>query len=427
MPNVSIMGGRATAPTGRAGRASRAGRARAAHHHPSRQGGLGPVLVLAMGTFSVGTDAFVMAGFLPSTAADLDISTATAGQAVTVFAAAYALLSPLLATATARAPRRALLVTALLVLGLANLGSALAPNFALLMASRIAAAAGAAAFTPNAGAVAATLVRPERRARALAVVIGGLTIATALGVPLGDLAGHWLGWRPALALVAGLCLITAIGVALLLPALPANPPVPLRTRLSVLGNPAVRAILPLTVLGMAAAYTVYAYSVPALSAVGITPPATVWVLALYGVGAVAGNLAAGYATDRWGSVRVLTTGYLTMATGLGLLGALAATHTASPVTVGLLAMAWGAGSWCQTPPQQHRLIAVAPHEAPLVVALNSSAIYVGIGAGTLLGGLTVSLGTTSMYAAATALAILALTYLLATAGRARGKKSEDTP
>ncbi|MEV1240951.1 MFS transporter [Nonomuraea sp. NPDC049750] len=423
MPNVSIMGGRATAPTGRAGRA------RAAHHHPSRQGGLGPVLVLvlAMGTFSVGTDAFVMAGFLPSTAADLDISTATAGQAVTVFAAAYALLSPLLATATARAPRRALLVTALLVLGLANLGSALAPNFALLMASRIAAAAGAAAFTPNAGAVAATLVRPERRARALAVVIGGLTIATALGVPLGDLAGHWLGWRPALALVAGLCLITAIGVALLLPALPANPPVPLRTRLSVLGNPAVRAILPLTVLGMAAAYTVYAYSVPALSAVGITPSATVWVLALYGVGAVAGNLAAGYATDRWGSVRVLTTGYLTMATGLGLLGALAAAHTTSPVMVGLLAMAWGAGSWCQTPPQQHRLIAVAPHEAPLVVALNSSAIYVGIGAGTLLGGLTVSLGPTSMYAAATALAILALTYLLATAGRARGKKSEDTP
>jgi DHA1 family inner membrane transport protein len=412
MSNVSIM----------------RGQGRAVH----RQSGLGPVLVLAMGTFSVGTDAFVMAGFLPSTAADLDVSTATAGQAVTVFAAAYAVLSPLLATATARAPRRALLVTALLVLGLANLGSALAPDFALLMASRITAAAGAAAFTPNAGAVAATLVRPKRQARALAVVIGGLTIATALGVPLGDLAGHWLGWRSALALVAGLCLITALGLALLLPALPANPPVPLRTRLAVLGNPVVRAILPLTVLGMAAAYTVYAYSVPALSAVGISPSATVWVLALYGVGAVAGNLAAGYATDRWGSVRVLATGYLTMATGLGLLGAMAATHTTSPAQVGLLAMAWGAGSWCQTPPQQHRLIAAAPHEAPLVVALNSSAIYVGIGAGTLLGGLTVSSGTTTMYATATALAVLALTYLLATAGRARGnrargKKAEDTP
>jgi DHA1 family inner membrane transport protein len=418
MPNVSIRRGRAAAPIGPAGRGG------AAHQHLFRQGGLGPVLVLAMGTFSVGTDAFVMAGFLPSTAADLDVSTATAGQAVTVFAAAYALLSPLLATATARAPRRVLLVTALLVLGLANLGSALAPNFALLMASRIAAAAGAAAFTPNAGAVAATLVHPKRRARALAVVIGGLTIATALGVPLGDLAGHWLGWRSALALVAGLCLITAIGVALLLPALPANPPVPLRTRLAVLGNPAVRVILPLTVLGMAAAYTVYAYSVPALSAVGISLSATVWVLALYGVGAVVGNLAAGYATDRWGSVRVLTAGYLTMAAGLGLLGAMAATHTTSPALVGLLAVAWGAGSWCQTPPQQHRLIAVAPQEAPLVVALNSSAIYVGIGTGTLLGGLTVSSGATTMYGAATALAVLALAYLLATAGRARGNSAQ---
>ncbi|MEU7744107.1 MFS transporter [Nonomuraea sp. NPDC049158] len=211
-----------------------------------------------------------------------------------------------------------------------------------------------------------------------------------------------------------------VGVTLLLPALPANPAVPLRTRLAVLNNPAVRAILPLTVIGMTAAYTVYAYSVPALSAVGITPSATVWVLALYGVGAVAGNLAAGYATDRWGSVRVLTAGYLTMAAGLGLLGAMATTHTTSPALVGLLAMAWGAGNWCQTPPQQHRLIAVAPQEAPLVVALNSSAIYVGIGTGTLLGGLTVPSGTTTMYATATALAVLALIYLLATSSRLPG-------
>ncbi|MGW2544547.1 hypothetical protein ACWC5I_27625 [Kitasatospora sp. NPDC001574] len=83
--------------------------------------------------------------------------------------------------------------------------------------------------------------------------------------------------------------------------------------------------------------------------------------------------------------------------------------------VGLLTLAWGASSWCQTPPQQHRLIAAAPQEAPLVVALNSSAIYAGIGAGTLSGGLTVHSGAAALYATATGLALLALLYLLLTA------------
>ncbi|WP_380282065.1 MFS transporter [Kitasatospora purpeofusca] len=377
---------------------------------------LGAVPALALGTFAVGTDAFVVAGFLPELAADLGVSTATAGQAVTVFAAAYALLSPVLATLTARLPRRRLLVGALLGLGAANLASALAPTFGVLLVSRVAAAAAAAAFTPNAGAVAAFLVRPERRARALAVVVGGLTVATALGVPLGGLAGQWTGWRWALGAVAGLALLVAGAVSVLLPHLSGNPRVPLRERLAVLRRPAVRAILPLTVLGMAAAYTVYAYSVPALAAVGLTAGDTAWALGLYGVGAVLGNLAAGLVTDRLGGVRVLAVGYVVMAAGLAGLGALAASGARVPVLVGVLMVAWGAGSWCQTPPQQHRLIAAAPGEAPLVVALNSSAIYTGIGAGTLVGGLTARPGATMMYATAAGLAVAALVYLLVTAG-----------
>ncbi|NUR91732.1 MAG: MFS transporter, partial [Nonomuraea sp.] len=90
------------------------------------------VRTLALGTFAVGTDAFVVAGFLPAMAADLGVSPAAAGQSVTVFAVAYAAGSPILATLTARLPRRTLLVAALAVLGLANLGSALAPSLAVL-------------------------------------------------------------------------------------------------------------------------------------------------------------------------------------------------------------------------------------------------------------------------------------------------------
>jgi DHA1 family inner membrane transport protein len=381
------------------------------------QHGLGSTLVLALGTFAVGTDAFVLVGFLPDTAASLGVSTAAAGQSVTVFAAAYALLSPVVATVTARIRRRPLLVAALIVLGLANLGSALSPSFPVLLVTRILAAGGAAAFTPNAGAAAAALVAPQLRARALAVVVGGLTVATALGVPLGNLIGTLLGWRYALALVAAVCVLVAAGVAAIMPDLPGNPRVALRTRLAVLRKPGVIVVLPLTVLGMTAAYAVYAYTVPALDAVGIDASSFAWMLALYGIGAVVGNLGGGYATDRWSATRVLTTGYITMATTLAVLSWVAITHTSAPILVGLLMLAWGGASWCQTPPQQHRLIAAAPNEAPLVIALNSSGIYLGIGAGTIAGGLTTSAGATTMFATGSVLAILALAYLLITGNR----------
>src|SRR5690348_6008651 len=124
-----------------------------------RAGGLASTLVLALGTFAVGTDAFIVAGFLPAMARTLHVSAGAAGQSVTVFAVAYAVLAPVLATATARLPRRSLLVGALVVLGLANLASALAPDLPLLIASRVLAAAGAAVYTPGAGAVSAALVR----------------------------------------------------------------------------------------------------------------------------------------------------------------------------------------------------------------------------------------------------------------------------
>lgn len=382
---------------------------------PTGRSGLSSTLVLALGTLAVGTDAFVVAGFLPSMADELHVSSTAAGQSVTVFAAAYAVLSPVLATATVRLPRRALLVAALITLGLANVGSALAPNLAVLLVSRVVAAAGAAAYTPTAGAVGAALVRPELRARAMAVVIGGLTAATALGVPLGNLAEHWLGWRTALSVVAVLCLLFALGVRLIMPALPGNVRVPLRTRLTVLRRPAVLAVLPLTVLGMGAAYTAYAYSVPVLRAVRVPDSADLWMLLLYGLGAVLGNLASGYATDRWGSVRVLTTGYTGMVLALGLLTWVAATHLSPALLVGVLVLLWGASSWCQTPAQQHRLIEIAPQEAPLVVSLNSSGIYLGIGLGTVLGGIALPHGTTPVCGLGAVLAIAALVFLRITA------------
>jgi len=377
--------------------------------------GLRSTAVLALGTFAVGTDAFVVAGFLPAMSASLGVSTATAGQSVTVFALSYAVLAPIVSTVAARAPRRLLLVTALLVLTAANLGSALASSLPVLLATRVLAAAGAAGYTPNAGAVSAALVRPEQRGRALAVVIGGLTVATALGVPLGTLLNQITDWRTVLIAVALLCLVVAAGIRLVMPALPGSPRTPLRQRLAVLRRPAVLTVLPLTVLGMASCYTIYAYSIPALHAAGAPVSWAGLMLFLYGAGAVAGNLSAGYAVDRWGPVPLLAGAYTLMTVVLAAGGWLAASDARLPVLVAAIALGWGASSWSQTPAQQHRLIAAAPAEAPLVISLNSSGIYLGIALGTAAGGATFGAGFPAMYLAGAAGAVLALVVLLMTA------------
>lgn len=258
---------------------------------PGRTNAVSSTLILALGTFVVGADAFVIAGFLPSVTDALHVSTADGRQSITVFVVAYAILAPILAMTTARVPRRVLLISALLVLGLANLVSALAPTLPVLIAGRVLAAAGAAAYTPIAAAVCTTLVRPRRRTPALFVLIGGMTVATTMGLSLGELAGRWLGWRAALGTVAVVCLAAGAGVLLTMPSLPGRPA-------AVRGlSPAFRlstsTLLAITALGIVVGYGAYAYVVPALSAIGIPDATAVLVLFVYGLGAMFVNAVTG--------------------------------------------------------------------------------------------------------------------------------------
>jgi len=377
--------------------------------------GLSSTFVLALGTFAVGTDAFIVSAFLPAMAESMQVSIATAGLSVISFTLAYAIFSPIIAALTSAVPRRQLLITATLILAIANVGSALAPALWILIATRIVAAAAAATYTPSAGAVAAALVRPELKARALAVVIGGLTSATALGVPLGRIASTSMSWRMSLLFVAVIAVAAAIGIMISMPAMAGNPPVSLARRLSVLHRPGVMTILPLTVLGMAACYAPQAFTVQVLRAVSIPDNAVPLMLACYGIGAVVGNFASGAATDRWNAKAVLWCAYLVMLTTLASLTWLSRVAGPEwPVIVALLMFTWGASSWAQGPAQQARLIAVAPTEAPLVIALNASSIYFGFAIGSTIGSLAVDVGITALLGTAAALSVLALAYAIIT-------------
>ncbi|MEV6769661.1 MFS transporter [Nocardia sp. NPDC051030] len=365
---------------------------------------------LALGTFAIGIDAFVTAGLVAPVAADLHVSTAAAGQLVTVFAFSYALLSPLLATATARFSRRTVLLAALTLFVVGNAVTALAGTFALVLASRVIAAAGASMYTPNATAVAAALSAPERRGRAISVVIGGLTAATALGVPIGSWIGGALSWRATLWLVAGLGLIAFAGVAAMIPEVRLPAPSGLRERLLPLRNPVVATGLLHAVALFGGTFAIYTYLASVLEpATGGSSGRFAVLLWVYGFMALVASTTGGQLVDRLGSRRIIP------ATLIAVIAILALAQVAGQSfgTALVWATAFGFPGWIWAVAQQHRLMELAPQGSPLLLGLNASAQYLGIGLGGAIGGIGLrQWGSGSLSWIGAGLAVLALALLL---------------
>lgn len=366
--------------------------------------------VLALGTFAVGTSGYIVAGVLPAVASELTVSVSAAGQLITAFALAYAIASPLLAAATAGWERRTLLVVALLVCCLGNAVSAVAANYPLLLASRVVTALGAAVYTPAATVVATALVPPERRARAIAMVFGGLTTALIVGVPAGTVLGSSVGYRGVFALVAAVSLLAAVAVRLLVPPVEAPPAVALRARFAVAADRRVLMMLIVTLLGCLAAFSVYTYIAPLLArTAGVHGTTTSVLLFAYGVGGAIGNLVAGRAVDRYGWRTPLLTSFVSFTVLVALLPVIA---TAAVPAAAVLFL-WGLSTWSVNPPIQQRLVELSPN-AGLTLSLNASAIYLGVGCSGALGGIVMStagplaLGPIAAVLGAGAVAVLVL-------------------
>jgi DHA1 family purine base/nucleoside efflux pump-like MFS transporter len=338
--------------------------------------------LLAAGAFAVGTSAYVVSGVLPAVSAELGVSVTAAGQLTTAFALAYAVSAPLLATITARWERRRLLLIALLVAALGNALSAVATTYPLLLGGRIIAALGAAAYTPAATLFATALRPPAERGRAVALVFGGLTVALALGVPIGSLLAGSIGYRGVFALVAAVSLGTALAVRTQLPLLAGSPAVTLRERFAVAADRRVLTVLAITVFGVVATMSVYIYVVPLLTATAGLAGSTIGGLLLaYGLGAIVGNAWGGRATDRFGSIPTL------LATVAGFIIMIATLPLTATTAVGaaLALFAWSVFTWSFNPPVQNLLLELAP-TGGLVLSLNASAIYLGMGLAGVLGG-----------------------------------------
>jgi predicted MFS family arabinose efflux permease len=350
------------------------------------------VFWLAVAAFAIGTESFVIAGLLPVIAADLQISLVATGQLVTAYALTYAVGSPILAVTFNNLDRRTVLTLALCCFIAGNLLAVVAASFAMLLASRMLMALGAGLCMPTALAVAVAITSSERRGRAIALVTSGLTVATVLGVPLGTWVGNHYGWRATFVLVAGIGAVALAGLLFGLPrGLPRNTAT-LAQRLAVARRGAVLHALSITAFWAMGGFTVFIYLTIPLHNLGLGPTEISLALLIFGVAAAIGNMLGGTLADRIGPVPTATLGLITAMTALTLQSItlkFAPPDYARPAFLSLIFF-WGIGGWTFYPGHVANLVRIEPHASLIALSLNASSMYLGFAMGGALGGIVLT-------------------------------------
>jgi predicted MFS family arabinose efflux permease len=374
---------------------------------------------LALGTFAIGTEGFMIAALLPTIARDLRISVPQAGLLVSIFSLAYATSSPVLTTLTGRVDRRRLLLASMSIFALLNVAAGTAHTFNSLAVARVLLAFAAGVFTPNANALAGAIVHADHRGRAIAIVNGGLTAAIALGVPLGAFVGDRLGWRMTFLGVGGLSLLATAGLAHGLPRGVGASMVSasLGDRLRAMRNPRVARTLAVTTLWATGTYAVYTYVAFILGVATPLHGSQVGVaLFTWGVAAGVGLFISGTATDRFGNRIVQRTSLAALTFALAALAVLANALVPAQALMPVLAAValWGMSAWAFFPAQQTRLIEIAGlPSAPIVLSLNASFMYLGFSLGAAFGGFSLLwVGARNLGFVGAAFELLALGLLL---------------
>lgn len=380
------------------------------------------VFSLGVGGFAIGTGEFVVMGLLPEVAADIGTTIPQAGHVISAYALGVVIGAPVLAVLAAGMGRRALLVALMAVFALGNFASAAAPGYWSLNLLRFAAGLPHGTYFGVAALVAAALAPPGRRAQAVGLVMLGLTSATLVGVPIAAALGQWLGWRAAFVLVGVIALAAAVLVQRNVPELrPDAGASPLR-ELGALARPQVWLTLGIGAIGFGGMFAVFSYIKPTLLEVAGMPLSWVpVVLALFGLGMVAGNLAGARLADR---ALMRTIGVmLVWAGGVLALFTLMAHH---PVTAALNLFMVGT-IVAIGPALQVRLMDVAGDAQTLAAALNHSAFNVANAVGAWLGGVAISAGfgwtSTGWVGVALAMAGLAVYFWALANARAQARRN----
>ncbi|GGH89236.1 MFS transporter [Arthrobacter liuii] len=346
------------------------------------------IFALAMGGVGIGVTEFTMMGLLKEVEQGLGISTPEAGHLISAYALGVVVGAPLLAAVGAKLPRKNLALGLLLFFTVANLTSFIAPDYGSMLVSRFAAGLPHGAFFGVAAVIAASLVPPTRRGWAISMVMAGLSVSNVVGVPFATWLGQTFGWRLLFVLVGAIGVLALAMVWKFVPFQHAHPDASIRRELGALKRLQVWLALLVGIVGFGGFFATYTYIAHTMTAVAGIPSAMIpLVVALYGLGMVAGNIIGGRLADK----SVMGTLYRVLpAIAVALVVYAVAAHWQWSALVMVFVV--GASGSMLIPALQTRLLDASPDAPSLASSLNHAALNVANALGAFLGGLVIALG-----------------------------------
>ncbi len=344
-------------------------------------------LALALGGFGIGTGEFVIMGLMSRVADDLQVAVPDVGYAISSYALGVVVGAPIISALAARLPKRALLIGLMLLFALGNFASIMAPHFGTFVGLRFIAGLPHGAYFGVAALVAAAAVPVDQRARAVARVMTGLTVAILVGAPLATWVGNLIGWQAAFAGVGGIALLTALMVRLWVPYQPADRQASPKREMTAMIKPRVLFTLGVACFGCGGMFAVFSYVMPTLTEqAGMAESLGPLVLAIFGVGTILGNFAGARIAD-WNLLRGIPIILLWVACVQG-----GFYFAANSVWTGFLFVALVGTSMAVAPAMQTRLMDVAEDAQTMAASLNHAAFNMANALGAWLAGVTIKMG-----------------------------------
>lgn len=340
------------------------------------------VLSLTVGAFAIGMTEFVIMGILPNVAGDLNVSISAAGQLITMYALGVAIGAPIMTILTSRIPQKKLLCILMLLFILGNGLSVIAPNYAVLMIARMITALTHGTFFGVGAVIASNLVRADKQAGAVSIMMAGLTIANIIGVPIGTYIGQNWGWRASFGAIAIMGILAFIGIVVFIPKLKLSKQVSIIQQISAIARPKLLVYLLIAALGNAGLFAVFTYITPLLTDItGFAEHNVTWILILFGVGVTVGNIVGGKLAD-WKLMPSILGLYLTIAVVLTIFTFTIHNEITAVITIFL----WGAASFAVFPGLQVRIMSLAQAAPALASTSSHSAGNLGNATGAFIGG-----------------------------------------
>ncbi len=342
------------------------------------------LLALSAAYFFIGATSLGVIGLVVEMGEALDVSASLIAALVTVFAVVYALAAPGLQALLGGLPRRNLICSGLVLVAASCFLCAVATDYATVLLARAGMAIGAAMTGPTASAAGAAMVPPERRARALAAVFAGLTLSTVLGIPTMSFLGQVIGWRWSWAAVGIAALAVAPLVWAMVPASNRGAKATLSALIGVLRDSAIALTVSTTAVQIAGQFVLFALLAAWLvEYLGTSLRVVPLVLLLFGIGGVVGNALSSFVEQKLGAENTVQSAILVMAVSILAMGLIP--HW--PLFALALAVVWSVSGLAIMAPLQSRLVRLEPARVNLALALNASAIYVGMSTGSAAAGL----------------------------------------